>query len=72
MQGWAKVKDGAKYAGISERTFREWLKNGLQHSVLPTGTILLKYSAVDEYLEIYSVQENEIANLVEDVMRDFT
>ena len=26
MQGWAKVKDAAKYAGMSERTFREWLK----------------------------------------------
>ena len=72
MQGWAKVKDAAKYAGMSERTFREWLKNGLQHSVLPTGTILLKYSAVDEYLETYSVQGNEIDNLVKDVMRDFT
>ena len=72
MKGWAKVKDAAKYAGMSERTFREWLKKGLQHSVLPSGTILLKYSAVDEYLETYSVQENEIDTLVKDVLMDFT
>jgi hypothetical protein len=39
---------------------------------LPSGTILLKYSAVDEYLETYSVQENEIDTLVKDVLRNFT
>jgi len=71
MRGWAKVKDAAKYAGMSERTFREWLQKGLQHSVLPSGTILLKYSAIDTYLENYSVQENEVDTLVKDVMRDF-
>ena len=71
MQGWAKVKVGAKYAGMSERTFREWLKKGLPHSILPSGTILIKYSAIDDFLESYTVQDNEIDTLVEDVMRDF-
>jgi excisionase family DNA binding protein len=71
MQGWTKVKDAAKYAGMSERTFREWLKKGLSHSVLPSGTILLKYSTIDDFLESYTVQDNEIDNLVEDVIKDF-
>ena len=71
MLGWTKVKDAAKYAGMSERTLREWLKKGLPHSVLPSGTILIKYSAIDDFLESYSVKENEIDTLVEDVMRDF-
>jgi hypothetical protein len=71
MQGWAKIKAAAKYAGMSERTLREWLKKGLPHSVLPSGTILLKFSAIDDFLESYSVKENEIDTLVEDVMRDF-
>ena len=71
MHGWAKIKDAAKYADISERTFRDWLKKGLQHSVLPSGTILLKYSAIDDFLESYSVQENMIDTVVEDVLRDF-
>ena len=34
---------------MSERTLREWLKKGLSHSVLPSGTILLKYSAIDDF-----------------------
>ena len=71
MQGWAKVKGGAQYAGMSERTFREWLKKGLPHSILPSGTILIKYSAIDDFLESYSVQENMIDTLVEVVLRDF-
>jgi predicted site-specific integrase-resolvase len=71
MQGWAKVKDAAKYAGMSERTFREWLKKGLPHSVLPSGTILLKYSTIDDFLESYTVQENKIDTLVDEVIRDF-
>ena len=71
MQGWAKIKGGAKYVGMSERTLREWLKKGLPHSVLPSGTILIKYSAIDDFLESYSVQENMIDTVVEDVLRDF-
>jgi len=71
MLGWTKVKDAAKYAGMSERTLREWLKKGLPHSVLPSGTILIKYSAIDDFLESYSVQENMIDTVVEDVLRDF-
>ena len=72
MHGWAKVKDAAKYAGICERTLRTWLKKGLHHVILPSGTILLKYSAIDDFLESYSVQDNEIDTLVKDVLRDFT
>ena len=40
--GWAKMKNVGKYAGIPERTFRSWLKEGLRHAGLPSGTILLK------------------------------
>jgi predicted site-specific integrase-resolvase len=71
MKGWTKIKGGAKYAGMSERTLREWLKKGLPHSILPSGTILIKYSAIDDYLESYSVQDNEVDNVVNDVIRSF-
>ena len=48
-RGWAKVKKAAKYADVSERTFRDWLKDGLRHSRV-RGTILISYAALDEYL----------------------
>jgi predicted site-specific integrase-resolvase len=30
-EGYAKVKDAAQWAGVSERTFRDWLKDGLRN-----------------------------------------
>lgn len=50
VTGWAKVKDAARFSGVSERTFREWLKDGLRHSRLNTGTILIKYDWIDAWL----------------------
>lgn len=73
MQGWAKVKSAASYAGISERTFREWLNNGLNFVRLPTGTILIKYTAIDEYLFRFEAtqQQNAVDEIVEETMREF-
>ncbi len=68
MEGYGKVKDGRKYAGVSERTFRPWLKVGLRHIRLPSGTILIKYSWIDEFLESFEVNENQVEKIVDDVM----
>ena len=66
MDGWAKIKGAAAYAGVSERTLRKWLKNGLRHARLPSGTVLIKYSWIDEYLEGFEdTHENEVNRIVE-------
>ncbi len=72
-RGWLKVKDAAKYAGISERTFRDWLKQKLKFSRLPSGTILIKKEWVDQYLERFIVSEAEVDVdlIVADVMKGF-
>jgi predicted site-specific integrase-resolvase len=67
---WFKVKDAAKYAGVSPRTFRNWLKEGLKHSRLPSGMILIKQSSIDEFLKKYEVNENRIDQIVDEIMRD--
>ena len=69
-RGYAKVKKAAKYAGVSERTFRDWLKDGLRHSRLSTGTILVAYAAIDEYLERFEVSRNQVDNIVDEVMQE--
>jgi len=71
VEGWAKPKDAAKYVGMSERTVRNWLKEGLKHSRLRTGRILIKYSCLDEYLESLADQVNEVDRVVKEVLRDF-
>jgi len=68
MNGWTKIKHAAEYAGIKERTMRTWLKQGLRFSRLPTGTVLIRYSAIDEFLESYEVQDNEIDKIVDEVL----
>lgn len=71
MEGWATIKKAAKYADVSERTFREWLKNGLKHSRLNAKTIRIRYSDIDEFLDRFQVDEHLVDDLVDSVMRDF-
>lgn len=71
MRGWSKIKGAARYAGVSERTFRGWLKNGLPHSRLPSGTVLIRFASVNQWLEKFSVNENQVDAIVDEVMREF-
>jgi hypothetical protein len=70
MDGWARIKDGAKYAGVKERTFRDWLKDGLKHSRLPSGTILIKYEWLDAYLEAFAAKENQVDKIVDKTVKE--
>ena len=71
MIGWLKVKDAAKYSGVSVRTFRDWLKDGLKHSKLQTGTILIKPASIDAYLEQFEVCDaTDINRVIDDVVAD--
>ena len=70
MEGWGKVKAGAQYAGISERTFRDWLKQGLKYSQLPSGTILVRFSDIDDYLERFSANDDQVDKIVNEVCEE--
>ena len=58
MQGWTKIKGAAVYAGVSERTVRNWMKRGLRYSRLESGTVLFFYRWIDQHLERFEVNEN--------------
>ena len=70
MNGWTKIKDASRYAGISERCFRGWLKKGLRHIRMNTGTILVKYTWIDEFLENFEVQDNEVSRIVTEIEKE--
>lgn len=70
MDGWAKIKPAAEYCGVSERLVRSWLKKGLRHTRLPSGTILIKFSHLDEFLEQYEVNSNETDQIVDKILLD--
>ena len=72
-RGYGKVKEAARYAGVSPRTLRKFLKQGLKHVRLPTGTILIRYGWIDEFLERFEVEagQDRVDKLVEEVTREF-
>ena len=67
---WLKPKAAAEFAGISERTIRDWLKNGLRHSRLPSGSILIQRIWLDEFLQAFEVSDREVDTIVEGVLKE--
>ena len=57
--------------GVSERTLRDWLKAGLRHSRLPSGSFLIKKIWLDEYIEGFEATGNEVDTVVDDVCKEF-
>ena len=71
MDGWGKIKPAAKYAGVSEGTLRkDWLKNGLKHALLPSGSVLIRYSSIDEFLARFTKQDDLVSDVVSGVLKD--
>ena len=68
-EGWAKIPQIAPYMGLSERTVRKLLKDGLRCCRLPSGTILVKYEWADEYLGQFEDDGGRhVDAIVDDVM----
>jgi hypothetical protein len=66
---WLKPKQGAVYAGVCKRTFQKWLKMGLPHCRLPSSTVLVKKEWIDEYLERFKQDGDEIEKAVKEVVK---
>jgi excisionase family DNA binding protein len=65
--GWLNVKAAAHYSGVSERTMRHWLSNGLAHSRPLGGNILISTKAIDEFLTGFEVNQNQAETIVDEV-----
>ena len=70
MKAWGKVKTIAERSDVSPRTVRTWLKDGLPYSKV-RGTILVKFDQLDAFLESYSVSDNEVDSIVDEVLSDY-
>jgi excisionase family DNA binding protein len=68
-RGWLKVKEAAVYSGLSERTIRGLLKQGLRHSRLASGTVLIKVEWLDEYFSRFEFGQSEADRVVEAVLK---
>jgi hypothetical protein len=70
-QGWLKVKSAAKYCDMGERTVRDWLKDGLPHAKLPSGTVLIKRDWIDAFLANFKTTNDETEKIVDDILKTF-
>jgi DNA-binding transcriptional MerR regulator len=70
MTGWAKIRSAAAYAGVSPRTLRKWLQQGLRHSRLPSGTIIISLAAIDEFLSSFEVETNKLEQIVDEIAEE--
>lgn len=50
---WMKLKEGARYASVSEATFKKWRSKGLVTAKPSSGGELVSKRAIDEFLETY-------------------
>ena len=68
MEGWLKISGAADYIGLSTRSVRTLLKNGLKHSRLDSGTVLIAIKNIDEYLTRFEVaidESRQVATAIE-------
>ena len=73
MEGWEKIKAAAQYMGMSERSVRSLLKEGLKHSRLPSGTVLISVRSIEEYLEKFEVDiSSEVDKIVRDIEKELS
>ncbi len=71
MEQWLKPAQGAKYCSVSLKTFRSWLQDGLKHSRLKSGHILIKISNIDEYLQRFEITESAVDRFISDILEGF-
>ncbi|MBI9084471.1 MAG: hypothetical protein JEZ11_12795 [Desulfobacterales bacterium] len=57
---------------MSERTLRDWLKEGLRHAKLPSGMIRVRYDAMDAFLEQFADSQNQVDKVVDVLFKELT
>ena len=73
MEGWGKVKQAAKYANVTEKTLRDWFKQGLRFSRPNTRSTLVKFTDIDEFLRSHSMDDEKsklVDRMVDDIIKD--
>ena len=70
VKAWGKIQSVAEYGGLSSRTIRKLLKEGLPYCKLPTGSIIIKFSDFDDFAKRFKVQDDEVSRIADDVFRE--
>lgn len=67
---YGKVRDAAIYCSVSERTIRDWLKEGLLHIRVRGGNILIKFSDLDAWMSRWCTCADKACAIVDGLIRE--
>ena len=69
VKGWVKISGGAEYAGVSVKTFRAWIRDGLPISKPRSGPSIVNLDDIDVYLKRYTKSKQQVDELVDTIMK---
>jgi excisionase family DNA binding protein len=66
-EGWLRIREAAKYSGISTRTLRDWLKMGLK-SYRVRGAILVCADDIDSFIKRFPADGQDVDRIVDEAV----
>jgi excisionase family DNA binding protein len=69
MDGYGRKKAIGEYLNAKPRKVSELIQQGLPYYKIPGGSILIKYSDVDEFLNKFKHTEHEVDATVKEIMK---
>lgn len=69
MPGYMPLREAAQWAGVSLKTIRNWIKNGLpQYRGTARGKVLVRPADIDIFLVKENASQIHLDQIVDDVM----
>ena len=70
-RGWGKVPTIANYMDMSSRSLRYLINSGeIPYSRLSSGTILIRFDSVDEYLAKKEIKESQMDHVISEIFKN--
>lgn len=70
MEAFITLEQAAQHVGVTPRTLRKWLKEGLKHVRVSSRLIRTKMEWVEDYMAAHLHSRNHIEELVNSVLGD--
>ena len=70
MEGFITIEQAAQHVGVTPRTLRKWLKEGLKHVRVSSRLIRTKMAWVEDFMGSRLHSRNHIEELVNSVLGD--
>jgi hypothetical protein len=70
VNGWFKKSTAGLYADVSAQTITKWIASGLEHSILPSGLVLIHKDSLDVFIQGFAVTGNEVSQIADGIVKE--